>query len=554
VSDAGPGQSRLVTPSSAVDDLCRSYLDLKYHFDPAAASAAGMVSEDSRLGRFDADSTREHLSALRSVMGAIEELDTEDLQREIDRTALLGEIRSTVFRLEHEQPNSRNPGFWLLHLFQALYSLLTRDETNGATQVSAVMARLRAVPEFVDLARATIDQPAPIFVDTALGMLGGGGELITQVVRVFSGAVPDLAGQLEKAGEEALKALLAFGAALRDEIEPHHDPHAFAIGEEQFSRRLQHEHALNTGPGELWRYGVRLQEEITAQLTAQAAQLGERSWRDLVDRLRDETPPSEELLPSYQAEIERAGRFLRESNLVEVPDTGVELVATPSHLASMVPFAAYEPPPVYLSGRSGRFYVTQPNPALSPEALAQQRRGHCRHAIPAMVVHEVYPGHHLQLVTMQQLGSEVRRHIWSPVMVEGWAVYCEQLMAEAGYYRTSEARLFQLVNLLWRAIRIVLDTGLHTRGMTPVDATDYMVKHLPIERANAEAEIRRYCAWPTYQLCYAVGRRELLSLREAYRQQHGTGIALRQFHDELMRYGGIPVSLARWGMNLTERP
>jgi hypothetical protein len=541
-----------MTPNSSVDDLCRSYLDLKYHFDPAAASAAGLVSEDSRLGRFDADTTREHLSALRSVMGAIEELDADDLQCEIDRTALLGEIRSTLYRLEHEQPNRRNPAFWLLHLFQALYSLLTRDQSDEAGRVSAVLARLRGVPELVDLARSTVDQPAAIFVDTALGMLGGGGELIAQSVRIFGATAPDLAGELEKAGEEALKALVAFGAALRDEIEPNRDSQAFAVGDAQFSRRLQHEHALKASPAELWRYGSRLQEEVTQQLAAQAKQLGASSWRDLVDRLRDDSPAPDELLDTYQAEMERACRFVTERDLVGMPETRVELVTTPNHLAPIVPFAAYEPPPIYLTGHSGRFYVTKPNSALPPEIIAQQRRGHCRHAIPAMVAHEVYPGHHLQLVTMQELGSEVRRHIWSPITVEGWAVYCEQLMAEAGYYQTGEARLFQLVNLLWRAIRIVLDIGLHTRGMTPAKATDYMVQHLPIERANAEAEVRRYCAWPTYQLCYAVGRRELLSLREAYRRRHGNEIEFRQFHDELVAYGGIPVSLARWGMDLAE--
>jgi uncharacterized protein (DUF885 family) len=164
----------------------------------------------------------------------------------------------------------------------------------------------------------------------------------------------------------------------------------------------------------------------------------------------------------------------------------------------------------------------------------------------------VYPGHHLHLLTMQSLGSEVRRHIWAPIMIEGWALYCEQLMGETGFYPGDQVRLFQLVNLLWRAIRIVLDVGLHTRGMTPKEATDYMVEHLPIERSNAEAEVRRYCAWPTYQLSYAAGRRELLQLRDAYRQRHGADVALRQFHDEVMRYGGLPVSLARWGMDLAE--
>jgi uncharacterized protein (DUF885 family) len=174
------------------------------------------------------------------------------------------------------------------------------------------------------------------------------------------------------------------------------------------------------------------------------------------------------------------------------------------------------------------------------------------HAIPAMVAHEAYPGHHLQLSTAQGLTSEVRRHLWTPVMVEGWALYCEQLMEEAGFYRDAESRIFLLVNLLWRAVRIVLDVGLHTRGMTPAEAVDYMVDHLPIERASAEAEVRRYCAWPTYQLCYAVGRRELLGLRDAYRRRAGSGFQAKRFHDELLAYGGLPVALARWGMDLGE--
>jgi uncharacterized protein (DUF885 family) len=155
-------------------------------------------------------------------------------------------------------------------------------------------------------------------------------------------------------------------------------------------------------------------------------------------------------------------------------------------------------------------------------------------------------------VRAQELQSQVRRHLWTPVMVEGWALYCEQLMEEAGYYGSTEARLFQLVNLLWRAVRVVLDVGLHTRGMTAAEAVTYMVEHLPIERPSAEAEVRRYCAWPTYQLCYAVGRRELLRLREAYRERAGSSFHARRFHDELLTYGGLPVALARWGMDLGE--
>ncbi len=534
-----------------VDDLCRSYLDLKYHFDPAAASAAGLVTQDGRLGNFDAATVRAHLAALRAVAGAVEVLEVDGLEDEIDRTGLLGELRGTVFRWEHEQPSVRNPGYWLAHLFQALYAVLSRSSGAVAGRVQAVLERMEAIPGFLESARRTVVEPPSVFVDSALIMLGGGGQLIAQVAATMGEEEPAFRERLQTAAQRALEALARFGVELRDDIEPNPDPLAFAIGEDQFGRRLHHEHALEAGAPELWRYGLRLQEETEAQLSALAAEMGTTPWRQLVDRLREDAAEGD-VIDIYRRELEGAHQFVLARDLITVPSSPVDVVPTPAFLVSLVPFAAYEPPPIYLGAERGRFYVTRPDPMLPPEARAQQLRGHCRHAIPAMVVHEAYPGHHLQLVTAQELGSEVRRHIWTPIMVEGWALYCEQLMEEAGYYTTVEQRLFRLVNLLWRAVRIVVDVGLHTRGMSPAAAVDYMVEHLPIERSSAEAEVRRYCAWPTYQLCYAVGRREILRLLDSYRESMGAGFSLKRFHDTLLRYGGLPVSLARWGMDLAD--
>ena len=510
------------------------------------------MSHDARLGRFDAEAVREHLAGLRAIAAAVEELETEGLQPEIDRTGLLGEIRNSIFRLEHEQPHIRNPGFWLTHVFQGLYAILARHDEAAGGRAPAALERLKSLPRFLDEGRATLREPPAVFVDSALGMLGGGGELVVQLSSTLGAEAPGLQGELQAAAGQALEALKRFGTALREEIEPAEDPQAFAIGEEQFSRRLHHEHALVAGAPELWRYGLHLQQETEAELAAASGRLNGRPWRQLVDDLRNDAPSPDAILGAYRAELERAHAFVSERDLVSMPRDRIEVVATPAFLASLVPFAAYEPPPIFLGAQTGRFYVTPPDAAATGEALKRQLRGHCLHAIPAMVAHEAYPGHHLQLTTAQGLTSEVRRHLWTPVMVEGWALYCEQLMEEAGFYPDAESRIFLLVNLLWRAVRIVLDVGLHTRGMTPAEAVDYMVDHLPIERANAEAEVRRYCAWPTYQLCYAVGRRELLGLRDAYRRRAGAGFQPKRFHDELLAYGGLPVALARWGMDLGE--
>lgn len=537
---------------SAVNELCRSYLDARRHLDPAEASGAGAAEYDAQLGRFDPDSMREHLAAYRALAGAAEELEVADLQDEIDRTALLDDIRVALFRFEHERPQERNPEFWLSHLFQALYTLLARPGGHHAERAPAALERLKSAPQLLQSARSTLRRPPSVFIDTALGSLGGGGELVVQVAATFSQAAPALAAEFTAAAGEALAALKSFGVALSTDIRPSDDPLAFAAGEEQFERRLHHEHALTGGAPEIWRYGLHLQEEIEAQIVALAATIDPtRPWRDVAERLRERGGvPESALLEAYRGCVMDAERFIRDGGLMRVPEGPVDVVPTPPFLTALVPFAAYDPPPVELSDRTGRFYVTVPSPELAPEIRQRMLRGHCAYEIPSTVVHEAYPGHHLQLLTAHALPSEVRQHLWTPLTVEGWALYSESLMADLGFFASPEARLFHLINLLWRAVRITLDVGLHTRGMTPLEAVDTLAGALPMERRNAEAEVRRYCAMPTYNLCYAVGRREIFRLRDDYRQRAGSGYRVESFHAELLGYGGLPVSLARWGMGL----
>jgi uncharacterized protein (DUF885 family) len=106
------------------------------------------------------------------------------------------------------------------------------------------------------------------------------------------------------------------------------------------------------------------------------------------------------------------------------------------------------------------------------------------------------------------------------------------------------------VALLWRAVRILIDVGLHTREL-PVDrAVDMLVDRVGVDRASAEREVRLCCASPTYQTCYAAGKRELVALRDDVRAAAGERFALRDFHDAVLGYGGIPFSMMRWRLGL----
>ncbi len=536
---------------SAVDDLCRSYLDLRWFFDPAGASAAGLETYDGRLGRFDDDSVRQHLAALRSLSSAAEELEVEDLADEIDRTALLDEMRVRMFEFTHENPHRTNPVLWIGHIFEGLHAVLLRDGgTAVASRAPQLLERLKDVPPFLDVAKETLKSPPITFVDTALAMLGGGGELMVVVGERAGESAPELRADLGEATAKALVALRDFGRALGDTIAPSHEPLAFAVGEEQFNRRLRYEHALLAGAPELWRYGLHLRDEVEAQIVAVAHRITpNKPWQDVAAKVREQGAPDlSAVLPAYRDLIADARAFCEKHQLAELATTPVVMQPTPGFLQPITPFASYQPAPVYRPGEAARFFATIPvGPApRAPHALEE-------HALPLLqsrVAHYTWPGHHLQVAGAQRLGREVRRHVMSPLTVDGWAQYAEDLAAEEGVYRDDAARLLWLVGLLWRVVRVDLDVGLHTRGLAPSEAVQELVTRVGMDRGSAEAEVRRYCMHPTYQLCAAVGRRELLQLRADVRAREGANFSLRRFHDNVLLFGGLPVPLIRWGLGL----
>lgn len=526
-------------------ELVSSYLDLRWQLDPVAATAAGVGTADARLGRYTRADVKALLAAYRAVGGAFEELEPDDVQDEVDITAVLDDIRHTTYWLEHERPYERNPEFHVTHLLGGLHTLLIRQDQPIEHRANALAGRLRDIPRFLQDARITLHHPAPVFTETAHSVARAGRSLLREVIPAFAAKLPR--GPME----EIEHGLIAARSAYDDFLEflavdlPGKSDGDFAIGREAFDHRLHFEHALReTGP-ELLRYGRGLVRETEAELAAMAEALAPGTpWRALADRLRADHPPPDAVVVAYAGQMERARRFVLDHGLVTVPEGPLEVVETPSFIRPLVPFAAYDPPGAFSPDRTGWFYVSTPD--------GSAMRDHCVHELACTALHEGYPGHHLQFLVAHAQRSPVRRVVASPLMVEGWALYCEELMTAEGYLTRPEERFFQRLHLLWRAVRVVLDVELHTGGLSVQDAVRYMTETLGIGRASAESEVRRYCGAPGYQLCYAVGRRELLRLRDAYREREGAGFQLKRFHDELLSYGGLPVALARWGMGLGE--
>src|SRR2546428_359851 len=179
-------------------ELERSYFDLRWHMDPVAATQAGVTTYDDRYGQYTVPALAAHLSALKSLATALEETTSDLVDDEIDRTALLNEIRVTLRVYEVERPQARSPEFWLSHLLGGLHQLLLRADQGGEgapeARAVALVGRLDQVPQLIEDARATLTEPVRVFAETGLRMAEGGLALIREATAGAGGGGGGLGG------------------------------------------------------------------------------------------------------------------------------------------------------------------------------------------------------------------------------------------------------------------------------------------------------------------------------------------------------------------------
>jgi uncharacterized protein (DUF885 family) len=160
-------------------------------------------------------------------------------------------------------------------------------------------------------------------------------------------------------------------------------------------------------------------------------------------------------------------------------------------------------------------------------------------------LHEAIPGHHYQssLQMEDTLLPTFRRFKWYGAYGEGWALYCESLGKELGLYTNPYQHMGALSDEIHRAIRLVVDIGIHSKGMTREEAIAYMMQNEPIEEQNAIAETERYMAMPGQALSYKIGALKLKELRDKYALQLGVKFDIREFHKQVLNSGCLPLSV-----------
>ncbi|HVX88533.1 MAG TPA: DUF885 family protein [Gemmatimonadales bacterium] len=514
-----------------LSELLTSWQDLRHTFDPVLATRAGAEGYDGRLPGLDAESVKLQLAGLKSLAGAVELADLADDDEEIDRTALLDVLRARTYQLEQEVPQRRNPAAWLGALANAYQALRAHPHGEPHLRAQAALERLEGTEEFIEKATKVLKTPAAVFVAEAVELAPAARSAARLLAGEAPNWLPGLSERLASATRQAELAIAAFEHRLREDVSPSAEPTAYAVGREAFDHRLHFEHALRPSSPELWRWSQHTLEESRHNAVAAgvAAGLGD-DLHQAVKKLRAARPAAD-LQAEVLRSLARARKWVEGKGLLQLPPAELRLLEMPDHLQLLGGRVMFEAEDVvYLRPQSTVGALS------SPEVLVD-------------VLLELCPGRLTHRSIARGLADPVRRVLATPCATDGWALYgLDVALAEGlveGPFEVLAVRLAQLHAIA----RAVIDIGLHTEGFTPDAAADLLTQLLPLERVEAVADVRRAAAWPTYSLAAAVGRREILELKEAWTASRRGGETAR-FHAELLEYGGLPISLARWGMDL----
>lgn len=336
-----------------------------------------------------------------------------------------------------------------------------------------------------------------------------------------------------------------FGVFMEDEYLPNCrasvGASAMPGGREYYRHCVRKYTTLDTTPDEVHQVGLAEVKRIRAEMDQIIEHTGfetdeENTFAAFVEHLR--TSPqfyakTDKELMAYTAAILKRMDGELPALFGRLPRMPYGLKPVPDYIAPKTTMAYYQRPNGDGS-RAGFYYLNTYDLASRPKYMMQ-----------ALALHEAVPGHHLQIALQQELEglSPLRKFGGFTAFVEGWALYAERLGLEVGFYEEPYSDFGRLTMEVWRAARLVVDTGLHYKGWTRQQAIDFLTNNSAMSAQNIRAEVDRYIGWPGQALAYKTGELKIRELRAEAEEKLGDRFDVRAFHDATLENGAVPLTV-----------
>ena len=551
--------SSLESRRKALNDLLADQWDYKLRTNPLFASFLGDKRWNDKLDDFSQEAIDKDLQETQKFLTRFEAIDMagfpeqDALNQALMVRDLKMQLESARFKL-WEMPVDQQNGFQL-----ALPELVNVLSFQSVKDYEDYISRLTQIPRLMDqttiqMRKGMNDKLMPPrfllekVVDqcNALSSQEPGRSPFAQPFSAFPKGISESdQKRLREAGlaaikESVLPAYARFTIFVREEYVPKGriEPGIWSLPDGGARYRLEIRRMTTTDltPEQIHEVGLKQVDEVEAEMLAVARQLGFKDLASLNSHIKKER---RFYATSGQQVLDLYAKYVREIE----PELPKLFGVLPKSKLTVIPMEASRSkdavPADYTDGtadgsRPGHINVNEWDPEhrllLNVEAIAY---------------HEGVPGHHLQLSRAQELPDQpsFRKYANYTAFIEGWALYSERLGKEVGRYQDPYSNYGRLENEMWRAIRLVIDTGIHEKHWSRDQMVAYFHRYTAMDEPNVQTEVDRYIATPAQALAYKLGQLEILKLRQFAKDQLGDKFDIRAFHDEVLGGGALPLDV-----------
>ena len=527
---------------AAMRAIAREYYDWRNRNDPVTSSDQGLHTWDDALS--DPAGFPERRRHVEAVLAEVKALQTQGWNKDdrVDAILLRAQLEGDALDGRVLQAEESKPGKYVDECSSAVFSLLKKEYAPARTRALSATQRLRKMPAFLEQAKKNLTRPVALYARLAVESARGGDRLYTDslmtLARDLSAGERDA---LVQARDGALAALHGFASWLEERI-----PQMAAwapMGRAHYEEYLHRVYLLPIDADQLAMLGVAELNRYRGleSLLADPAMASP-------DPARAAHVPADQqaFLAAYQAREKEMIEFLRQRRLVTLPPYlgPFTIRELPEAFKPTSPGGFMNPPGLYDRDPEGFYFI----PSYNPKSGNFYIRAAIEDPRP-ILGHEGIPGHFLQISIANHLQDEIRRQHGDGVFVEGWALYGEEMLTRQGLYPEGSAAQGQVLRLSrYRAARVGADVNLHTGKWSFEEAVRYFMEAGGLDREAAEGEAAGAAASPLQKITYITGKWQIMGLLGRYRDGKGAQFRLGAFHDQLLSYGSLPLSVIEWLM------
>jgi uncharacterized protein (DUF885 family) len=550
----------------AFQKIAHDYIEQYLRANPEDATELGDHRFDGELTDYSPEARAKDLQTQKEFRDKLNAVDGSQLTgaNNVDFRILKENIDYQIFRAEELAEPEWNPLVYMQSLANSLYLLVARDFAPAEKRIPNLRQRMEKIPRVIAQAKANLQHPPRVHTETAIEQTQGAINLIREGLVPLLNQAPQMKKDLAPLQGKTAAALEDYKKWLQSDLLARSDGN-FRLGAEKYRKKLHFalasdlsmEEIMKRAQADLQQTQTTIYETALPLYTEYFPNADQTMLADkhkvtaaVLDKLAEQHPNDATVVGYAKEVVGEATDFVKSHNLVSVPNTPLDVIAMPEFKRGVAIAYCDSPGPLDKTGRT--FFAVAPTPEnWSKERKESFFREYNNYEIRDLTVHEAMPGHYLQLAHANEFRAPtlVRAIFRSGTFIEGWAVYCEQIMAEEGY-GGPEVKMQQLKMRLRAIANAILDQSIHASNMTEQEAMDLMMKETFQQEGEAVAKWKRARLTSAQLSSYFVGGTEHLDLRAAAQKKLGNDFNLKKYNDQVISYGSPPVKYVREMMGL----